>query len=434
MKKILSLVLALVMALSLTTVAWGAGTTVTVSTTEQLQAALDSAADGDTIQLTANVNYGVVYMGRPTKSNATVMFCGTHNFTTDDEEDFKTHLGDGQYHTTPKYTTTLKNLTIVGAENATVAGLVATSGHAYGEVYDYVRDIQYTSGSAYYSTLMLSNVKFSNVNFTGKIDMNTSDADSVYDGVSFDGCTFTTSGTASGNGAAIRYYNESNNGNVKNITVNKCSFKNCYQGVYTHHVNGVTVTDCTFDTLGHNAVALQSHAGSCDHGNVVITENKFKNVADRVIRFGDVGTDANIAINNNIMVDCGDEDGEMIKATSLNSSADVDLESNYWDGKDASTAVATFTAPATVGITGGTWNSDVSAYVASGYAYNSTTGEVAVPTPAPQPPVYYPVYVPTVEDTKVDSAQTFDVGIALYVGVSIMGAVGTVALGKKRED
>lgn len=434
MKKILSLVLALVMALSLTTVAWGAPTTVTVSTTEQLQAALDSAADGDTIQLTANVNYGVVYMGRPTKSNATVMFCGTHNFTTDDEVEFKAHLGDSQWHTTPKYTTTLKNLTIVGAEGATVAGLVATSGHAYGTgVYDYVRETT-IDGSAYYNTLMLSNVTFSKVNFTGKIDINTSDATSVYDGVTFDGCTFTTGGTASGNGAAIRYYNEANNGNVKNLTVNNCSFENCYQGVYTGHVNGITVTDCTFETLGHNAVAVQDQ-GSCDHGNVVIAENKFESVGDRVIRFNEVGAGSNIDINNNVMLNSGKSNGEMIAATSVATGVEVDLESNYWDGETASTAVATFTAPATVGITGGTWNSDVSAYVASGYAYNSTTGEVVVPAPAPTP--VYPYYPPTVDDTTekdVTSAQTFDAGIALYVGMSVMGAVGTVALSKKRED
>ena len=37
-------------------------------------------------------------------------------------------------------------------------------------------------------------------------------------------------------------------------------------------------------------------------------------------------------------------------------------------------------------------------------------------------------------DKDVTSAQTFDAGIALYVGVSVLGAVGTVALGKKRED
>ena len=59
------------------------------------------------------------------------------------------------------------------------------------------------------------------------------------------------------------------------------------------------------------------------------------------------------------------------------------------------------------------------------------------PAPTPTPTPSYPVYVPAVDDTTekdVTSAQTFDAGIALYVGVSVMGAVGTVALSKKRED
>ncbi len=48
---------------------------------------------------------------------------------------------------------------------------------------------------------------------------------------------------------------------------------------------------------------------------------------------------------------------------------------------------------------------------------------------------YYPWYPSTTPDSElVKSAETFDAGVALYVGVSVMGAIGTVALGKKRED
>lgn len=51
---------------------------------------------------------------------------------------------------------------------------------------------------------------------------------------------------------------------------------------------------------------------------------------------------------------------------------------------------------------------------------------------------YYPNYPGTsskpTTSKPIQSADTFDAGIALYVGMSVIGAVGTVALGKKRED
>ena len=56
--------------------------TIEVSTTEKLQAALYLATEGTIINLKPNVEYGVVYMGRPTRYNDTEMYCETHNYTT----------------------------------------------------------------------------------------------------------------------------------------------------------------------------------------------------------------------------------------------------------------------------------------------------------------------------------------------------------------
>lgn len=299
------------------------------NTTEAVQAALDSATDGDIIQLEPGVNYGTLYL-RPTAHNNTTMYCEDHNFTTTDVNAFKAHLADGQWHSTPKYTTTIKDLTIKGAEGATVAGFVVTSGHATGSVYDYVLDKQHTVGSAYYNTLHLNNICFSNVAFTGNIDINTSDAESVYDGITFDGCTFTTGGTAEANGAAIRYYNEDNNGKTSNINVNDCTFNNCRQGVYVHHVNGITITDNTFENTGHNAIAIQGHDGAVNLQNVVITGNTFNNIGDRIIRFNNVGAESNITIQNNVATNSGDEDGEVIKATSIASGVVTSVKNNRW--------------------------------------------------------------------------------------------------------
>lgn len=306
--------------------------TILIGTTNDLQNALDHATDGDIIRLAEGVSYGVVYLGRPTKHNDTQMYCETHNYTTTNAADFVAHLAESGYHTTPRYTTTLKNITVVGAKGATVAGLIATSGHMYGDVYDYVRDKDYDTGSAYYLTLNMENVLFSNVSFAGKIDINTSDATSVYNGITFDKCTFTTGGTASANGAAIRYYNEANNGNVKNIVVKECTFKNCYQGIYAHHVNGISVTDCTFDTTGHNALAIQSTDSPVALKNVVITGNTFSNIGDRVIRFGMIGADSSITIQNNVATNSGDEDGEVMKAVSIESGIKTDIKGNTWNG------------------------------------------------------------------------------------------------------
>ncbi len=301
---------------------------ITVNNTAELQAAIDSAKGGNVIKL-APGNYGTIYV-RPTASNGTTMYCETHDYTTTNADEFAAHLDDGAWHGTPKYTTTVKNLTIVGTDGATVAGFGATSGHAYGDVYDYVRGIDYDTGSAYYSTLYINDLVFKNVSFTGKIDINTSDADSFYNGVTFDGCSFTTGGTASANGAAIRYYNEANKGKVRNITVKNCKFNDCYQGVYLHHVNGVSVIGNTFDTLGHNAIALQGHEGAVNLKNVVITGNTFKNISDRVIRFNDVGADSNITIQNNVATNSGDEDGEVIRANSIAAGVITSVKNNSW--------------------------------------------------------------------------------------------------------
>ena len=302
-----------------------------VANAAALQAALDSAVTGTTIQLLPGVNYGALTV-RPTANNETTMYCETHNFTTTDAEEFKAHLAESGYHTTPKYTTTFKDVTIIGAEGATISGMLISSGHIVGPAYDYVRNVDFAAGSVYYWTLNISNLSFEDVAFTGQVNINTSDATSVYDGVTFDGCSFTTGGTASANGAAIRYYNEANNGNVKNIVVNECTFTNCYQGIYVHHVNGVTVTNSKFDATGHNAIAMQGHDGAVALKNVVITGNTFDNIGDRVIRFNEVGADSNITIQNNTATNSGDDENQVMKATSIASGVTTSISGNNWNG------------------------------------------------------------------------------------------------------
>lgn len=301
--------------------------------TKELQAILDGPASGTVIVLKPDVAYGQVYMGRPTKDNDTTMTCSHCSFTTTDAEAYKAHISDGKWHPSSEYTTTLKDVTIIGAEGATIDGLLVTSGHMYNNVYDHVIDETLTS-RGYYATLIMDDITFLNVDFTGNVNINTSDASSEYSNVAFEGCTFTTGGIASGDGAAIRYYNESNNERVSNITVKNCTFTNCYQGVYVQNVNGVTVTGCSFDTTGHNAIALQSGGEAVNLKTVVITGNSFNNIKDRVIRFNNIGADSNITIQGNVATNSGDDEGEVIKAGTIASGITTSISGNNWgEGK-----------------------------------------------------------------------------------------------------
>ena len=293
--------------------------------------------DGKTLVLSAG-NYGKLELGRATKyagSNTEYYIGGISEGNKKTYDEFVTIKNSGSWSASAYYVRNMRNVNLKAADGAavSVAGLVASSGHVYGEVYDYVLDKAYTSGSAYYLSQKLENITIEGITFTAKTEFATSSADTVIDGVTFKNCTFNIGSTASSN-QALRYYNESNNGNVKNLTVDSCKFNTCYQGVYTQKINGVTVKNCTFNTTGHNAIAVQSGSEAVNHKAVVITDNTFANIRDRIIRFGDVGADTQITIKNNTATNSGDSVGEVIKAQSLAGGVTYNISGNNWgEGK-----------------------------------------------------------------------------------------------------
>lgn len=310
--------------------------------TDNIQYTLDGAygcIDGKTIVLSSG-NYGKIELGRATKylGSNTDYYIGCiaeENRKTYDE--FFAIKNNGQWSASAYYVRNMSNVTIKAAEgaNVTVAGITGTSGHVYGVSYDYVLDKAYTSGSAYYLTQNWHNITIEGITFTAKSNIESSLDTTVIDGVTFKNCNFDINNTASGN-QALRYYNENDNGNVKNLTVENCEFNNCYQGVYTQKINGIKVANSRFDTTGHNAIAVQSGSDSVNHKSVVITGNTFSNIGDRIIRFGAVNADSQITIKNNIASNSGDSAGEVMKAQSLAEGITYDICGNNWgEGKTA---------------------------------------------------------------------------------------------------
>ena len=181
--------------------------------------------------------------------------------------------------------------------------------------------------------------------------------------ITFEGCTFNDT-EDDGKNAAIKFL--ADNQYFTDITVKDCEISDYCQGVYIQGVDGAEISNNSISNTVHNAITLQSHTVAAK-GTIEVAENYISNVTERTIRLNAVSADAEVYVNNNIMVNCGDDEGQLIKTGSVDNGAIIDLESNYWDGKDVSTAISGLTAPTTVGITGGVWNQDVSDCLAEGY-------------------------------------------------------------------
>ena len=213
-----------------------------------------------------------------------------------------------------------------------------------------------------------------------------------------------------------------------NVTINECEFKTTSHAIY-HEVarDNLTVTNNEFN-LGANANIIILRGSETFTGNKV-NSGRTVNIASGaspVVTGNTFNTRVKTYVSDSAI--SGNSFGTNGKIELATGVTGVDVSGNYWGGSaptDAQLGGATATTYATTVANDGT----------VGDLYYSSTNTPVNP-PAPPAPVY-PYYPPVVEDTTdkdVTSAQTFDAGIALYVGVSVLGAMGTVALSKKRED
>ena len=307
--------------------------------TALVQAILDGqygSIDGLTIELPTG-NYGQLELGRATKyegSNTEYYILTSNQISSPVKYSYAEFCNikndTSTWSGSPLYIRSMSNITLKAASGASVmiAGVNASSGHKYENAHDYVLDRDVANGNTYYLVFNFANITFDGLTFTAKSDINTSLEQSNIDRFTFKNCTFNINNTADGN-QAIRYYNENNNGKVSNLVVDNCKFNNCFQGVYTSHIKNVFVTNSEFDTTGHNAIAIQD-SNACDHGKVIITGNTFKNIDDRIIRFNNVGAGTQITITHNTATNSGDDDGEVIKATSLAEGVNYNIHDNSW--------------------------------------------------------------------------------------------------------
>ena len=487
MKKVLATILALVMALGLTTMAWAenegpdmSGTVVNV-TAANAQDVLDGkygSIDGKTIHF-AQGTYEKLYLARVIADD-TCLGSGVDYYKGVAHVEVKGSgstcnpivtwtVGDkvnafaGLTTRAQFFVRTVKNVTFTAEAGATFAGFEAAARWA--------NDTEKTAMSAYFSSknvqfeelriekgedgndltspfvrtnysgswldFSLQNITFDGLTINGSLSVSKAKdvlTDYANDGIIVRNCRFNPSGEGK-NGIELKSLTTP----YRNVQVTGCTFTGATNdGLYIQRLQGATIKNNSFKNISKRAIQLNADNGM--GGNVIIQENYIDTCGDRAIRFGTVNSDANVKVNNNVIVNSGDESGQLFKANKVMTGGSVNLDNNYWSGKTAATAVnpnGGVTVPTKTGIAGGTFKGEVTAdMLAEGVVtVNNGDGTFTVRAPQPEqtPPRYY--YHPTT-DTKADdtkgSPKTFDAGVGIYAVTAVLSVTGMAWTAKKR--
>ena len=297
---------------------------------------------------------------------------------------------------------------------------------------DLTSPIVRTNYSGSWLDFSLQNITFDGLTINGSLSVSKAKDvlnDYANDGIIVKNCRFNPSGEGK-NGIELKSLITP----YRNVQVTGCTFTGATNdGLYIQRLQGATIKNNSFENIGKRAIQLNADNGM--GGNVIIQENYINNCGDRAIRFGTVNSDANVKVNNNVIVNSGDESGQLFKANGVETGGSVNLDNNYWSGKPAATAVNTnggVTVPTKTGIVGGTFTVDVTNYMAEGVV-TVNNGDGTFTVRAPQ---YYYNSTTTTTDTKADgtkgSPKTFDAGVGIYAVTAVLSVTGMAWTAKKR--
>ena len=302
-----------------------------VDTTEEFQAALDYATPGTTIYLQPGIKYGVVSI-RPVAGAAnTIEGCDYLNYRNE-------------------MLRKVENLTIVGAEGATVDAIKVVSGHIEGST-GYVVDIK---------GLTIDSVEF-NANLTP------SGAHSIASPLFFDLSYINVDGLTVKNCKVVGDNNKFNfvylygSGNpsnstfetaAKNVTITNNEVDGIARLCELRGTENVTITNNIIKNTYIHGILLSKDTYNYS-GNVTITDNYADGIKDRFVRMAGAG-DATVVVKDNTIVNYQGNEADYIKITD---GANVTVENNIF-----TTATATTTESLTEALN----NNNTEVFVAEG--------------------------------------------------------------------
>ena len=248
------------------------------------------------------------------------------------------------------YVRSMSNVTLKAADGAavTINGLVAFGGKVNNTKWysrDFVADRNmpeapdYNNNICYYIEQKWSNITFEGLTFTGGVNIEAYERNTLIDNVKFDNCKFSIAVNADKT-YCIRLNVDGNQAKANNLVVTKCDFTNGLNAVLTDGMPNVTVTNSTFSGLTKHAFNLMmGRPGAPGYGKITVTGNTFKNMTNAtkgtILRIGDVGAGAVFTIQNNTAT----ENINLVNSIKVDSLADgitYDISENSWGGLTAS--------------------------------------------------------------------------------------------------
>ena len=439
MKKALATILALVMALGLTTMAWADDVAKIGSTGyATLAEAITAASDGDTIKLLANVeasNYTEI------RKALTIDFNGCTMTSTDGGFDVYSNLTlkngtlnalkwgawvqsgaklvvaeDMTINTTStdgnKGGITVQNsgseVTVYGKVKAAGGAAISGIGNASdgGVIINIEEGAEVTCTNpdglgVYYPNTAKLNIKGGTI--TG--------ASGVY---VKSGAVSVTGGKIVATGAKVdyQYYGNGGHSTGEALVIDKCNYPG---GDPT-----VSITGGTFTSTNAKAVGSYVGNGAAEPVTAFVTGGTFSSdVSDYVA--GDTPVAFNERTNERTYYYVGAETIQNV-ANSLSAGQWLAIKKGNVTLRDVPAGVIVRPVNDTVGVVVNDKNISGSQYL-DGYTVPQSSG------------YYY--YQPTTDTKTTDtkgSPKTFDAGIALYVGMALTSAAGVAFVGKKRED
>ncbi|MBQ5730505.1 MAG: hypothetical protein IIV57_02675, partial [Bacteroidaceae bacterium] len=256
-----------------------------------LQAALDNAVAGTTIQLQPGVNYGTLVFGRNASSQVVDI----------------SHIG-GDETGNERYSR-YENITILGAAGATVDQITFDNGRE--------------DANTIWNYIDVKNLTIKNVTFSGASTavMIPDGFDIAIDGLSLVNCKMTDtegddrfvyqprSGYKTLNDKTTGEYVMTSG--VKNLTITGCEVTGAYQVVEARPMENITITDNTFKGIKKRDILL-SGGNELYTGTVTVTGNKSFDGEDRFLRATNMDN-ATVVVKDNVVTNYLGKDANFIK-------------------------------------------------------------------------------------------------------------------------